>query len=61
MKSSIECFKNFLAKFSRNNCPQKYYTAWKVLILGTNEYNGREEQIINYAYDQWLRTKYFER
>lgn len=57
MQPNIECFKSFLRNFGRNNCPQKYYTAWKVLILETSEYKGREEQIINYAYDQWLRTE----
>jgi len=56
MQPNIKCFESFLRKFDRDNCPQLYYTAWKVLILGTDEYNGREERIIQYAYEQWLNT-----
>ena len=40
---------NKLCKYNLHNCPPELYQAWKILRLGTSEYEGREWEIIKQA------------
>jgi hypothetical protein len=37
--------------------PDTYYQAWKILILGTNEYDNHAFDIIKNAQENWLSGK----
>ena len=38
----------YLKQFTRRECPIVHYHAWKILILGTDEYLGKGQQGILY-------------
>ena len=46
-ETELVILQNYLKQFNRHNCPDRFYLAWKILILGTNEYYDREKQIID--------------
>lgn len=59
--STIQDFINFLNSFNRANCPEKYYQAWKVLILKTDEYrtlSNNEFSILHNSYETFKMEKY---
>lgn len=57
MSRSIDEFIKFLEGFHRYNCPEKYYRAWKILVLKTNEYrqNNSEFSDLNWAYEEFKK------
>ncbi|MFA5300566.1 MAG: hypothetical protein WC389_20455 [Lutibacter sp.] len=48
---------NYLKNFDRYSVPQKYYQAWKILVLGTSEYDKNRCEIIEYASNELSNTK----
>lgn len=57
---TIKEFIEFLEKFSRDNCPDEYYQAWKILVLKTDEYRtiyNSEFAILHHAFEKW-KTNY---
>ena len=44
-KKNLEELKHYLRNFNRENCPEPFYCAWKILILRTTEYEP--EKIYN--------------
>lgn len=54
---SIQQFIDWLNTFSRDNCPDKYYRAWKILILKTTEYrdNNSEFHDLHWAYEEFKK------
>lgn len=54
---SIDEFIVWLNTFSRHSCPNKYYRAWKILILKTDEYrnNNSEFHDLHWAYEEFKK------
>ena len=53
----ITDFVDYLKRFSiwpgYNRVPNEYYQAWKILVLGTSEYDDDAIRIIKYANDKF--------
>lgn len=54
---SIDSFVEYLNGFNRQDCPEKYYRAWKILVLKTDEYrqNNSEFSDLNWAYEEFKK------
>jgi len=42
---------NILKRYNRDICPDELYPAWKILILGTNEYNKGKDGFLFSAWN----------
>lgn len=54
----MEEYLKFLDSFHRQNCPDDHYSAWKIFVLRTNEYNiDYMCNAFRYSYTKWLEEK----
>ncbi len=50
----MDKYLEYLNSFNRQNCPQSHYSAWKIFILQTNEYDiDYMCSAFRYSYTKW--------
>jgi hypothetical protein len=57
-KNQVQQLKNILSNYTRDNCPNALYEAWKILILNTSEYDKNKEYILQSAFSYVLSLEY---
>jgi hypothetical protein len=57
-KNQVQQLKNILSNYTRDNCPNALYEAWKILILNTSEYDMNKEYILQSAFSYVLSLEY---
>lgn len=61
IETPIHCLVNYLKQFdvwsSYEKVPEEFYHAWKILILGSNEYDENAIRIIKYANTSFLEKE----
>lgn len=56
--NQLKQLKNILSEYTRDNCPNALYKAWKILILNTSEYDKNKDNILQSAFSYVLSLEF---